>query len=223
MTSSTGPGTDAPTSPPPAALVPRGLVLLGGAPEEVTAWARWAIGEGLAACEALIRGEPGPFCFGAAPTLADIALVPQLGNARRFRCDLTWLTSNWTCTFGDGCCGIDASKPDLGCCVLGAHFTGDEDEAHTASVMKTLTRDEWQFYDEGHSADGWVEVDEDGEPIRRRKWDEDARPRGKRFEDKDEKKAHKVLVKEEKREQRATKMPKHLKKKLISQKGRAKK
>ena len=32
-----------------------------------------------------------------------------------------------------------------------------------------------------------------------------------------------VLVKEEKREQRATKMPKHLKKKLISQKGRAKK
>jgi RIO kinase 1 len=71
--------------------------------------------------------------------------------------------------------------------------------------------------------DSEVEVDENGEPIRRRKWDEDARPRGKRFEDKDEKKAHKVQVKEEKREQRATKMPKHLKKKLISQKGRAKK
>lgn len=39
MTSSSGPGTDAPTSPPPSALVPRGLVLLGGDPEEVTAWA----------------------------------------------------------------------------------------------------------------------------------------------------------------------------------------
>ena len=64
---------------------------LGLPEEEVTAWARWAIGEGLAACEALIRGEPGPFCFGAAPTLADIALVPQLGKARRFRCDLTAL------------------------------------------------------------------------------------------------------------------------------------
>lgn len=64
---------------------------LGLPEEEVTAWARWAIGEGLAACEALIRGEPGPFCFGAAPTLADIALVPQLGNARRFGCDLTAL------------------------------------------------------------------------------------------------------------------------------------
>ena len=61
---------------------------LGLPEEEVTAWARWAIGEGLAACEALIRGEPGPFCFGAAPTLADIALVPQLGNARRFKLDV---------------------------------------------------------------------------------------------------------------------------------------
>lgn len=75
--------------------------------------------------------------------------------------------------------------------------------------------------DEDDDSEG--EVDENGEPVRRRKWDEDARPRGKRFEDKDEKKAHKALVKEEKREQRATKMPKHLKKKLISQKGRGKK
>jgi maleylpyruvate isomerase len=61
---------------------------LGLPEEEVTAWARWVIGDGLAACEALIRDEPGPFCFGAAPTLADIALVPQLGNARLFGCDL---------------------------------------------------------------------------------------------------------------------------------------
>ena len=31
---------------------------------------------------------PGPYCFGASPTLADICLVPQLGNARRFGVDL---------------------------------------------------------------------------------------------------------------------------------------
>ena len=43
---------------------------------------------GLAACETLIAGEPGPFCFGAAPTLADLCLVPQLANARRFGVDL---------------------------------------------------------------------------------------------------------------------------------------
>ncbi|MCK8785282.1 maleylacetoacetate isomerase [Roseomonas sp. NAR14] len=56
-----------------------------GLPEaEVTGWARWIIADGLAACEALLAGEPGPFCFGDAPTLADLCLVPQLANGRRF-------------------------------------------------------------------------------------------------------------------------------------------
>jgi maleylpyruvate isomerase len=61
-----------------------------GRPEaEVQAWAADANAAGLAACEALLEGTPGPFCFGAAPTLADICLVPQLGNARRFGVDVT--------------------------------------------------------------------------------------------------------------------------------------
>lgn len=51
---------------------------------DVTAWAAATNREGLAACEALIRGMPGPFCFGARPSLADLCLVPQLANARRF-------------------------------------------------------------------------------------------------------------------------------------------
>ena len=37
---------------------------LGLAEEKVTEWAAWANREGLSACEALIAGEPGPFCFG---------------------------------------------------------------------------------------------------------------------------------------------------------------
>jgi maleylpyruvate isomerase len=57
---------------------------LGVAEEQVTAWAAWVNREGLAACEKLIADEPGPFCFGAAPSLADLCLVPQLANARRF-------------------------------------------------------------------------------------------------------------------------------------------
>ena len=40
-----------------------------------------------------------------------------------YRCDLTWLTSHWTCIFGSGCQGIYADRPDDGCCTLGAHFT----------------------------------------------------------------------------------------------------
>ncbi len=56
-----------------------------GLPEEqVTDWAAWANREGLSACESLIADQPGPFCFGATPTMADLCLVPQLGNARRF-------------------------------------------------------------------------------------------------------------------------------------------
>jgi RIO kinase 1 len=48
-------------------------------------------------------------------------------------------------------------------------------------------------------------------------------PRGKRFEDKDSKRDHKAKVKEEKREQRANKMPKHMKKRLVSSSSRKKK
>lgn len=55
---------------------------------QVQGWARLTIADGLAACEALLRGSAGPFCFGDRPTLADVCLVPQLGNARRFGADL---------------------------------------------------------------------------------------------------------------------------------------
>jgi maleylpyruvate isomerase len=61
---------------------------LGLAEEKVTGWAAWANREGLAACETLVAHEGGPFCFGARPTLADLCLVPQLANARRFGVDL---------------------------------------------------------------------------------------------------------------------------------------
>jgi maleylpyruvate isomerase len=61
---------------------------LGLPEEQVTGWAAWANREGLAACEALIAAEPGPFCFGTMLTIADLCLVPQLFNARRFGVDV---------------------------------------------------------------------------------------------------------------------------------------
>lgn len=65
----------------------------GGFSEDaMNAWARQVNAEGLDACEKLLADEQGPFCFGATPTLADICLVPQLGNARRFGADV----SGWT-------------------------------------------------------------------------------------------------------------------------------
>jgi maleylpyruvate isomerase len=62
---------------------------LGLPEEQVIGWAAWANREGLAACEKLVANEPGPFCFGEAPTIADLCLVPQLGNARRFGVDVS--------------------------------------------------------------------------------------------------------------------------------------
>jgi maleylacetoacetate isomerase len=62
---------------------------LGLGEEKVTEWAAWANREGLIACEKLIANEAGPFCFGDAPTIADLCLVPQLANARRFGVDVS--------------------------------------------------------------------------------------------------------------------------------------
>jgi|SoiMethySBSTD1v2_1073268.scaffolds.fasta_scaffold95675_3 maleylpyruvate isomerase len=59
--------------------------------EQVNLWAQHWIDLGLASLEQMISAQtaPGKFCFGDTPTLADICLVPQLGNARRFGCDLS--------------------------------------------------------------------------------------------------------------------------------------
>ena len=57
--------------------------------DDVTRWAGAVNARGLAACEALLAGNAGPFCFGAQPTLADIAVVPQMGNARRYGADVS--------------------------------------------------------------------------------------------------------------------------------------
>jgi maleylpyruvate isomerase len=64
------------------------LRALGLAEDAVADWAGAVNAEGLAACEALIATTPGPFCFSGRPGLADICLVPQLGNARRFKVDV---------------------------------------------------------------------------------------------------------------------------------------
>lgn len=47
-------------------------------------WARIVIEEGLSAFAKLIDRYEGPYSFGSAPSLADLCLIPQLGNARRF-------------------------------------------------------------------------------------------------------------------------------------------
>jgi maleylpyruvate isomerase len=51
-------------------------------------WGHDTLVKGLTATEALVAGNPGPYTFGPNPTLADIIIVPQLLNCRRFGVDL---------------------------------------------------------------------------------------------------------------------------------------
>ena len=61
---------------------------LGHSQEEVDAWYAHWISEGLPALEALAAPKAGKFLVGDAPTAADVCLIPQLYNARRFNVPL---------------------------------------------------------------------------------------------------------------------------------------
>ncbi|MDQ2095016.1 maleylacetoacetate isomerase [Rhodalgimonas zhirmunskyi] len=67
---------------------------LGAGEEQKAAWLTHWLRAGLETCEALLarRGEKTPFCYGDAPGLADICLVPQVFSARRFGVDISDLT-----------------------------------------------------------------------------------------------------------------------------------
>jgi len=54
-------------------------------------WYRHWVDVGLSAVEAMLASSPvtGRYCHGDSPGLADLCLVPQVYNARRFDCDLS--------------------------------------------------------------------------------------------------------------------------------------
>jgi maleylpyruvate isomerase len=62
---------------------------LDAADDAVNAWIRGWIERGFAALEAMLGRDHGSrFCYGDRPTLADVCLVPQVYNARRYDVDL---------------------------------------------------------------------------------------------------------------------------------------
>lgn len=58
---------------------------LGHSQEEADRWYAHWIREGLPALEAMAAPKAGKFLFGDGPSAADVCLVPQLYNARRFK------------------------------------------------------------------------------------------------------------------------------------------
>ena len=61
---------------------------LGHSQEDLDRWYAHWIHEGLPALEALAAPGTGAFLFGDGPTMADVCLVPQLYNARRYNVPL---------------------------------------------------------------------------------------------------------------------------------------
>lgn len=68
---------------------------LGLVDEKKNQWYTHWVMKGLQALEKqlIICNRSKDFCFGDTPSLADVCLVPQLYNARRFHCDLSSFTT----------------------------------------------------------------------------------------------------------------------------------
>lgn len=84
--------------------------------------------------------------------------------------DATWLMSNWTCIYGNGCLGIEenpAAEAGKGCCVHGAHFTDKADRLRVEEAALHLTDEEWQFRNESIKHGGPTKKEE-GDWVTRR-------------------------------------------------------
>jgi hypothetical protein len=82
--------------------------------------------------------------------------------------DVSFLTSNWTCIYGNGCQGVlTEPAPELvhGCCSYGAHFVDKKDARRVEKVAATLTPEQWQFHDQGQK--GVLKKTKDGELVTR--------------------------------------------------------
>ena len=112
------------------------------------------------------RDQPGTTAYGVRVpevpldfTRSWIEFVDPEDDEQIYRCDLTWLTSMWTCVWGNGCQGIEPGRASDGCCSLGAHFSDKKDEKRVKKAAKLLTPETWQY----HGVGKVTEVDEDGD------------------------------------------------------------
>jgi maleylacetoacetate isomerase len=74
--------------------------------DQVNAWYRHWIADGLAKLEAELARNQGKFCHGDTPTMADCCLVPQIFNAKRYQSDLAPYPS--TVRVFDACMKLEA-------------------------------------------------------------------------------------------------------------------
>ncbi|MFM7409240.1 MAG: hypothetical protein ACKO3L_00345, partial [Actinomycetota bacterium] len=73
--------------------------------------------------------------------------------------DATFLRSNWSCIYGNGCQGVldeDATHLAQGCCSFGAHFVDDQDIQTLVESSGRLKKHHWQYHRQGRR-DGVLE------------------------------------------------------------------
>jgi hypothetical protein len=84
--------------------------------------------------------------------------------------DLTFLTSRWSCIYGQGCPGIDeapAPELEIGCCSHGAYFSDKKDRKRTRALMKQLGDDEWQYKADADELGGAIYKNDEGDWVTR--------------------------------------------------------
>ena len=91
------------------------------------------------------------------------------GERRTWVFDATFLRSNWTCIYGQGCKGVlDADATDLaqGCCSYGAHFIDDADVQTVVESAARLSKSQWQNHRSGRRQ-GFLDTNDEGETTTR--------------------------------------------------------
>ncbi len=103
--------------------------------------------------------NPDPTPAGVGEPAPDEAFVEIDDGATRWRFEREFLTSNWTCLYGNGCKGIldrPAEELQQGCCSLGAHFgdgpPGRAEAMNVAAYAAMLTPEQFQYHDAAHDA-----------------------------------------------------------------------
>jgi hypothetical protein len=107
----------------------------------------------------MAKKEPKPSRAHVPGVAREWITIPVAGKSKeQWQVDVTYLSSNYRCLFGDGCCGVlTEPAPELvqGCCSYGAHANSDADKRHVEKMAKQLTPEEWQHLDEGRKRGVW--------------------------------------------------------------------
>jgi hypothetical protein len=85
--------------------------------------------------------------------------------------DTTFLLSDYSCIYGNGCQSIDHSAQTsdlLGCCLHGAHLVDDEDRELVTRYAAKLGPDEWQYHDRAARKGGPLKRNRGGDWVTRK-------------------------------------------------------